>query len=69
MKPTHRLILFATIFAIIFTTMVYLTPKYKGLWFSLEVIVLPLIYYVGYEMLMDKQKEEFVAGLRLERNK
>ena len=55
----YKIFLFATTFAIVFTMLIYLIPKYKMLWFSLEVIILPLIYYVGYEMMMDQQKEEF----------
>ena len=31
------------------------------MWLSLEVIILPFLYVVGYEMLMDKQKREVDA--------
>lgn len=51
--------LFATSYAIVFTMLVYLMSNYDKLWLSLEVIVLPIIYYMGYEILMDKQKKDF----------
>ena len=28
------------------------------MWLSIEVIILPFLYVVGYEMLMDKQKKQ-----------
>ncbi len=58
------MIIFATTFAIIFTTLIYVIPTYKELWLYLEIIILPLIYYIGYEMLMDKQREDFRTDLR-----
>lgn len=57
-ESKYRIGIFATIFAIIFTTLVNIWKKYSVLWLSLEVITLPLIYYIGYEILMNKQKED-----------
>jgi hypothetical protein len=69
MELKYRLFLFATTFAILFTTFVYIIPKYKMLWLSLEVIILPLIYYVGYEMMMDNQKGKFEENIDFISNK
>jgi len=55
-----ELVLMVAIFAIIFTTCVYVFPsKYAHLWLSLEVITIPTLYLVGYELLMHKQKRVF----------
>ncbi|MBU0460560.1 MAG: hypothetical protein KJ597_04430 [Nanoarchaeota archaeon] len=65
MKFKYKLILFATTFAIAFTTLIYVFSKYRMLWFSLEVIILPLIYYMGYEIMMDGQRESFNRSIDL----
>ncbi len=57
-ETKYRIGIFATIFAIIFTTLINIWKNYSVLWLSLEVITLPIIYYIGYEMLMSRQKEE-----------
>lgn len=38
-------------------SLVYIWPSYKELWVFLQIIGLPAIYYIGYEILMDKQKK------------
>lgn len=58
MKKKYDLALFATAFAIIFTVLTYVDSERTPMWLSLELIILPFIYVVGYEMLMDKQKKE-----------
>jgi len=55
----HKIILIATIFAICLTSLVYIIPKYSVLWLTLEVIILPVIYMVGYENLMNEQEKLF----------
>jgi len=55
MLNRYRLIIIATIVAVYFTSLVYLLPNYRTLWFSLEFIILPIIYIIGYEILMGKQ--------------
>lgn len=62
-ETKYRIGLFATIFAIVFTTLIHIWEKYATLWLSLEVIILPLIYYIGYELLMSDQKEELEKEL------
>ncbi|MEK6809157.1 MAG: hypothetical protein AABY40_00625 [Nanoarchaeota archaeon] len=57
MKKKYELSLFATVFAIIFTVLTYIDSERTAMWLSLELIILPFIYVVGYEMLMDKQKQ------------
>ena len=34
-------------------------PKYAMMWLTIEVIVLPVIYYLGYEPMMKKQEDDF----------
>ncbi len=60
MKSKLQLILFATSFAIVFTGLIYIVPKYDKLWLSLEVIILPIIYSIGYEALMEKQRNRMI---------
>jgi len=57
MLNRYRLIIIATIVAVFFTSLVYLLPNYSTLWFSLEFIILPIVYIIGYEILMEKQKQ------------
>ena len=33
------------------------------MWLSLEVIILPFLYVVGYEVLMDKQKQQLMVEM------
>lgn len=54
----NELVLMVTLFAIVLTTCVYLFPtKYAPLWLSLEVIIIPTLYLIGYEFLMHKQRK------------
>ena len=55
MLNRYTLIIIATIVAVYFTSLVYILPKYSTLWFTLEFIILPIVYIVGYELLMEKQ--------------
>lgn len=59
------LIVLATSFAIAFVVLTYLMPNYAMMWLSIEVIVLPVIYYAGYEILMEKQKDDFERSLSI----
>ncbi len=59
MKKNYSLVIYATVFAIIFTTLSYAIPAYSPLWLSLEVIILPVIYTLGYELIIDEQKWTF----------
>lgn len=61
-----ELIIIVTIFAIVLTTCVYVFPsKYAPLWLSLEVIIIPTLYLIGYEFLMHKQRKDFELNLSL----
>ena len=53
------LYLFGLIYAISLGSLVYIAPEKKELWFFLEIISLPSIYMIGYEILMHKQKRGF----------
>lgn len=57
MLNRYKLIIIATIIAVYFTSLVYLIPAYRTLWFSLEFIILPIIYIIGYEILMERQEK------------
>ena len=60
-KPlqTREVIFFATSLSIILTMMTFLTPSYDKLWLSVEIISLPMIYALGYEHIIKKQKEGY----------
>tara|TARA_Y100000310_G_C20663807_1_gene806319 strand:- start:2099 stop:2365 length:267 start_codon:yes stop_codon:yes gene_type:complete len=61
-----ELIMVVTIFAIILTACVYIFPsKYALLWLSLEVIIIPTLYLVGYELLIHKQRKNFERDISL----
>jgi len=55
MKERFELMLFAGILTIILTTCVYIFSSYDRMWLNLEVIIIPLVYIIGYEILMEKQ--------------
>lgn len=57
MLNRYTLIIIATIVAVFFTSLIYLLPNYSTLWFNLEFIILPIVYIIGYEILMGKQNE------------
>ena len=62
-KKNYELSLFATIFAITFTVLSFMDTARALMWLSIELIVLPFIYIVGYEMLMDKQRKELMVEM------
>lgn len=64
MNKKYEIALFATLFAIVFTVLSYIDVKRAAMWLSLEVIILPFLYVVGYEMLMDRQKRELEEKMR-----
>lgn len=67
MHKKYVIIIFATVLSSMFTTLAYVMSQYATFWLSLEVITLPLIYAVGYEMLMDKQKKKYEQEIRTTR--
>lgn len=62
-KTTHHITLFAVVYSIIFTMMTYINPQYKEMWLNLSLITTPIIYALGYGILMDRQKEEFSSRI------
>ena len=64
MLNRYKLIITATLVAVYFTSLVYLLPGYRTLWFSLEFIVLPAVFIIGYEKLIEEEsriyKEETI---------
>ncbi|MFH1438990.1 MAG: hypothetical protein ABIG89_00355 [Candidatus Woesearchaeota archaeon] len=58
LKQKTKLILTATVFAIFLSSLVYIIPKYSVLWLTMEVIILPAVYILGYEILMDRQRKK-----------
>lgn len=63
MSKKYEIALFATMFAVVFTVLSYIDVKRAAMWLSIEVIILPFLYVVGYEMLMDKQRRELMAKM------
>ncbi len=53
------LLLMGLISSIILGSLVYILKDYRELFLFLQVIILPAIYSIGYEILMEKQKENF----------
>lgn len=59
-----------TLFAIVLTTLVYISPpRYTSLWLNLEIIIIPVFYLIGYELMLDKQQNRFEERLRFIRRK
>ncbi len=54
----QNLYLFGLVYAIFLGSLIYIIPEYKDLWLVLEVIVLPNIYMIGYEILIQREKEK-----------
>ena len=49
-----------TLFAVVFTSLTYIfPPHYAQLWLSLEIIIIPTMYLIGYEFMMEKQRRKF----------
>ena len=60
------LVLFVTVFAVVFTSLTYIFPsRYVQLWLSLEIIIIPTLYLIGYELLLEKQKKMFEEKINL----
>lgn len=59
MKSKYKLIITGTSFAAVLTTMSYIMERYATLWLTLEAMILPAVYIIGYEMLMERQKRRF----------
>lgn len=47
----------ALAYSMLIGSLVYVWNEYKDVWVFLQIVGLPAIYYVGYEILMDKEKE------------
>lgn len=69
MDKKIELTIMATSTAIFFAILVEVWSKYSKLLLSIEVIVLPVVYYVGYEILMKQQKKDFDRLLNDVQNK
>ncbi len=63
MYTKYWISIWATVIAIIFIFLTSLIEKHATLVFSVEVILLPFIYHIGYEVMMDKQKRGFDRDL------
>jgi len=50
------------VYSIILGSLVYIWKDYRDLFLFLQIITLPAIYYIGYEILMEKQKKNFKSG-------
>ena len=57
-KDKLILYIFGLSYAILLGSFVYIFPDYKELWLFLEVITLPSIYMIGYEILMSKEQKQ-----------
>jgi len=55
----------ALAYSLFIGSLVYIWEDYKDLWLFLQIVGLPAIYYIGYEILMDKQRETFEKGFNL----
>jgi len=69
MDKKIELTIMATSVAIFFAILVEVWSKYSKLLLSIEVIVLPVVYYVGYEILMKQQKKDFSELLTVVQNR
>ena len=59
-RAKTELVLIVTIFAIVFTTLAYLSPlHYAQLWLALEIITIPALYLIGYEFMLHQQSQQF----------
>jgi len=55
-----------TLFAVALTTFVYIfPPQYTQLWLNLEIIIIPTMYLIGYEFMLEKQKMKFEKRFEL----
>ena len=53
------LTLMGLIYSIVLGSLVYIWSDYKELFLFLQIIILPAIYYIGYGILMNKQRINF----------
>lgn len=58
-----RLVLMALSFSILLGSLAYLIPDYRELWLFLQIIILPSIYSIGYELLMEQQRVRFQSEI------
>ncbi len=59
-----------TLFAIVFTSLTYIfPPQYAQLWLSLEIIIIPTMYLIGYEFMLEKQRMNFEKRFELIRQR
>lgn len=56
MKDRYSITIFATALSIIFAVAIQFTQNYAALIMNIEIITLPVVYILGYEIMMDKQK-------------
>ena len=56
-KKKLQLMLLSITFSISLGSLVYIWPKYAELFIFLQIITLPAIYLVGYEILLEEQKK------------
>lgn len=64
-KNKLYLVLMALIYSIALGSLIYIWPDFKALWVFLQIITLPAIYYIGFEILMERQKKEFENSIDL----
>lgn len=60
MKAKYEITIFATILSIVFIVLVQLLPTYSSLLLNLEVIILPVVYILGYKIMMEKERFKYV---------
>ena len=53
------LLLMGLVSSIILGSLVYIWKNYRELFLFLQIIILPAIYSIGYEILMEKQRKNF----------
>jgi hypothetical protein len=59
-KRKAELIFVVTLFAVVFTSLIYIFPsKYAQMWLNIEIIVIPTFYLIGYEFMLHQQEREF----------
>jgi hypothetical protein len=51
------------VYSISLGSLIYIWPEYRELWIFLQIIILPAIYYVGYEIILEKQRKNFNSAI------
>tara|TARA_Y100000310_G_scaffold299875_1_gene335084 strand:+ start:4670 stop:4954 length:285 start_codon:yes stop_codon:yes gene_type:complete len=59
MVNRYHVTIFATCFAIFFAGLIFLFPSLNTFLFSVEVIIIPIVYYLGYELLLEDRENKF----------